>query len=32
MDFLAAGKYLFDKNDQPALRETGDWRNTLKPD
>jgi carbamoyltransferase len=32
MDFLAAGNYLFDKKDQPALRETGDWRNTLKPD
>jgi carbamoyltransferase len=32
MDFLAAGNYLFDKNDQPAFRESGDWRNTFKPD
>ncbi len=32
MDFLAAGNYLFDKKDQPALRDTGDWRSTLKPD
>ena len=32
MDFLAAGNYLFDKKDQPALGETGDWRHTLKPD
>jgi len=32
MDFLVAGNYVFDKKDQPALRESGDWRNTLKPD
>jgi len=32
MDFLAAGNYLFDKKDQPALGETGDWRKTSKPD
>ena len=32
MDFLAAGNYLFDKKDQPAFRDSGDWRNTFKPD
>ena len=32
MDFLAAGNYLFDKRDQPAFRESGDWRNTFTPD
>ena len=32
MDFLVVGNYLFDKKDQPALAETGDWRKEFKLD
>jgi carbamoyltransferase len=30
MDFLVLGDYLFDKNDQPAFEEGGEWRAALK--
>jgi carbamoyltransferase len=26
MDYLVIGDYLFDKKDQPKLKEEGDWR------
>jgi carbamoyltransferase len=32
MDFLVVGNYLFDKKDQPALAETGNWRKEFKLD
>ena len=32
MDFLAAGNYVLDKKDQPALEETADWRGPFGPD
>jgi carbamoyltransferase len=30
MDFLVLGDYLFDKKDQPAFEEGGEWRAALK--
>jgi carbamoyltransferase len=32
MDFLVVGSYVFDKKDQPALPETGDWKKEFKLD
>ena len=32
MDFLVVGNYLFDKKDQPALAETGNWQKEFKLD
>jgi carbamoyltransferase len=32
MDFLVVGNYFLDKQDQPALPETGDWRSEFKLD
>jgi carbamoyltransferase len=32
MDFLVVGNYLFDKKDQPALAESGNWRKEFKLD
>jgi carbamoyltransferase len=32
MDFLVLGDYLLDKKEQPALRESGDWRSEFKLD
>ena len=32
MDFLVVGNYLLDKSNQPALLETGDWRQEFKLD
>jgi carbamoyltransferase len=32
MDFLVVGNCVFDKKDQPALAETGDWRSEFKLD
>jgi carbamoyltransferase len=32
MDFLVVGNFVFDKREQPALAETGDWRSQFKLD
>lgn len=32
MDYLVMGNYIFDKKQQPALEETGDWKTTFKLD
>ena len=32
MDFLVVGNFLLDKKNQPALLETGDWRQEFKLD
>jgi carbamoyltransferase len=32
MDYLVLGDYLFDKKDQPAWQETGDWRQEFELD
>ncbi|MCD6327089.1 carbamoyltransferase [bacterium] len=32
MDYLAVGPFLLDKNDQPDLKESDDWRKEFPPD
>ncbi len=32
MDYLVVGNYCFDKKEQPAMAETGDWRSEFKLD